>query len=97
MIYHISERTNQDSILHRGLCRDNHAFICLCENVQNWISMFNDPVIFEIDIEKFMKDNPSVDIKTWQPNSDEICVWGDIPKEYVRLSESEVGRWTKRY
>ena len=82
MIYHISERTNQDGILHRGLCRYNHA-------LQNWISIFNDPVIFEIDIEKFMKDNPSVDIKTWQPNSDEICVWGDIPKEYVRLFESE--------
>lgn len=90
MLYHISERTNKDNILHRGLCRDDHAFICLCENVQNWMSMFIDPIIFEIDIEKFMKDNSSVIIKTWQPNLDEICVWGDIPKEYIRLSESEV-------
>ena len=83
MLYHITEKQNQSSISQHGLLRGNHAFICLCVDVNNWIDMFQDPIVFKIDINRFMEENPNVDIRTWQPDSDEVCVWSDIPTRYI--------------
>ena len=87
MIYHITERVNMQSIKQNGLIRQNSAFICLCEHFESWIDMFKNPVIFMVDINSFMKDNPSVNVTTWIPESDEICVWGDIPQRYIKIMD----------
>ena len=84
MIYHITEKHNKNSIITNGLIRNKHAFICLCESVDSWLGMFNKPCIFQVDIDSFMQDNPDVTVTTWQPQSDEICVWSDVPKEYIK-------------
>lgn len=90
-LYHITPQANKQSILINGLIRDNHAFICLCKNPNNWDGLVNNPIIFEIDIRAYIKAYPHIKITTWLPQSDEICVWGDIPKEYIKyVNKSEI-------
>ena len=55
MLYHITEKQNQSSISQHGLLRGNHAFICLCVDVNNCIDMFQDPIVFKVDINRFME------------------------------------------
>ena len=88
-LFHITEQTNKTSILKNGLLRNGHAFICLCKDVNNWIGMFENPFILKINIEAYVQDNPNIDIRTWQPQSDEICVWGDIPLKYISEEEQQ--------
>ena len=40
-----------------------------------------------IEIHAFMEDFPDVAVKTWQPELDEICVWGTIPAKYITKVE----------
>lgn len=91
-LFHITSKQNVDSILTNGLTRGNHAFICLCENPSNWKDLIKDSdrCLFSIDIKAFMLDFPCVDITTWFPQSDEICVWGDIPPKYISVSKNHL-------
>lgn len=83
-LYHITSQANKQSILVNGLTRGNHAFICLCKNPANWHGLVANPIIFKIDMQEYMKDYPYIRVTSWLPQSDEICVWGDIPKEYLK-------------
>ena len=43
--------------------------------------------LLAIEIHAFMEDFPDVAVKTWQPELDEICVWGTIPAKYITKVE----------
>ena len=58
--------------------RGSHAFICLCEDPNNWEGLVNDASIFVVDIQAYKKDFPNICITSWLPESDEICVCGVI-------------------
>lgn len=60
------------------------AFVCLSEYPDSW---FEDYALLSVDIERFMDDFPGIDVRTWQPELDEICVWGSIPPEYISKEE----------
>lgn len=78
-LYHRTSSKNVRSIVENGLVPRN--FICLSEDVNSWVTLGS--AAFRIDIGSFMKDFPEVKVTTWLPESDEICVWGKIPAQYI--------------
>ena len=85
LLYHRTPRENVASILNMGLV-PKYNFVCLSENKNSW---WNDLPLFVVDIDAFIRDYQEVRITTWQPESDEICVWGIIPPKYIRLVNDE--------
>jgi len=80
-LYHRTNPENVNNILEEGLkCKS--FYISLSESISAW--SFLGQAVFTIDIERFIKENPSVKVTTWLPESDEICVWGNIPAEYIK-------------
>ena len=80
LLYH---RTRGDvaSILKDGLIPKPN-FVSLSEGRDSW---WIDLPLLSVDIDAFMRDFPDVQVTTWQPESDEICVWGKIPPKYIKL------------
>ena len=82
ILYHATPSKNLTSILRQGLLRKHglhkSAFISLSEKPNSWIQ--SGMVLLEVDI-----DGLGCPITTWQPKLDEVCVWGDIPPDRVKL------------
>lgn len=87
-LYHVTKPENVESILSDGLlrCHGDHtsAFICLSEDPDSWID--DGLVLLEVEI-----DGLKCRITTWNElePTDEVCVWGDIPPERIRVVEYE--------
>ena len=81
-LYHVTKPENVDSILRNGLLRCHgsyrSAFISLSERPDSWIQ--KGLVLLEVDV-----DGIGCKETTWLPQSDEICVWGDIPPERIKV------------
>ena len=89
MLYHVTEPENVPHILEHGLLRvhGNHksSFISLSENPDSWIR--EGLVLLGVDI-----DGLKCRMTTWNtaPDfSDEVCVWGDIPPERIKVIREE--------
>ena len=83
MLYHVTRPENVPSILERGLLRnhDGHksAFVFLSEDPDSW--MVNGLVLLGVDVD-------GLNIRFTTPlieNTDEICAWGDIPPERIKV------------
>jgi len=86
VLYHITEKENVPSILEKGLLcgglSHRGSFVSLCEE---WISWYEDGLaILEVDI-----DGIDCDIRTWLPQLDEVCVWGDIEPWRIRIFKKD--------
>lgn len=84
-LYHATSSENVESILKNGLlrCHDNHtsAFICLSEKPDSWFQVGQ--TLLSVDI-----DDLDCKITSWIPDGlDEVCVWGDIPPDRIKLHE----------
>lgn len=81
-LYHVTKPENVDSILRDGLLRCHgdytSAFISLSEQPDSW--MQDGLVLLEVDI-----DGIGCMVKTWNNDPDEICVWGDISPERIKV------------
>lgn len=100
-LYHRTKTRNVESILKNGLLRKlperrPRAFICMSADPNSWYNPNEEDqeidswgtfgnAVFKIDIESYRRDNPEVTVTSWLPESDEICVWGDIPAKYLEL------------
>ena len=82
-LYHRTLRENLASIMENGFV-PKYNFVCLSEGKDSW---FNDYALLAIDMHAFMEDFHDVAVKTWQPDLDEICVWGTIPAKYITKVE----------
>lgn len=82
-LYHRTPHKNVASIMKRGLIPE-YNFVCLSEGKDGW---YNDYALLAIDIYAFMDHFPDVAVTTWQPDLDEICVWGIIPAKYITKVE----------
>jgi len=80
-LYHRTPRENLASIMENGLV-PRYNFVCLSEGRYSW---WRDLALVSVDIDAFRRDCPDVRITTWQPELDEICVWGKIPSKYIRI------------
>lgn len=86
MLYHMTPHENLESIFEKGLV-PAYNFVCLCEDPLSW---YQDYARLAVDIDAFRRDNPGVRITTWLPDLDEVCVWGTIPPEYIRLCGRDI-------
>lgn len=81
-LYHVTPPENVDLILKNGLLRCHgdysSAFISLSEHPDSW--MQDGLVLLEVDI-----DGIGCMVRTWGNDLDEICVWGDIPPERIKV------------
>ena len=100
-LYHRTKAQNIKSIIEKGLLRKlperrSRAFICMSVDPNSWYNQDEeDPeidswgtlgnAVFRIDIESYRRDNSEVEVTSWLPESDEVCVWGDIPAKYLKL------------
>ena len=89
-LYHVTKPENVDSILKNGLlrCHGEHrsAFVFLSEDPDSW--MDNGLVLLCVDVD-------GLNVRLTTPlieNTDEICAWGDIPPERIRVVENEQTR-----
>lgn len=87
MLYHVTKPENVDSILKVGLLRnhDGHksAFVFLSEDPDSW--MEDGLVLLGVDVD-------GLNIRMTTPlieNTDEICAWGDIPPERIKVLKNE--------
>jgi len=84
-LYHVTPSENVESILKNGLlrCHGDHksAFIFLSEDPDSWID--DGLVLLDVDVDglKCRFTTPCIE------NTDEICVWGDIPPDRIKLHE----------
>lgn len=83
MLYHVTKPENVDSILKNGLLRNYNghksAFVFLSEDPDSW--MGNGLVLLGVDVD-------GLNIRLTTPlieNTDEICAWGDIPPERIKV------------
>lgn len=83
MLYHVTPQENVEAILRVGLLRCHgeykSAFICLSEYPDSW--MQDGLVLLGVDV-------AGLNVRLTKPlieNTDEICVWGDIPPERIRV------------
>ena len=83
MLYHVTKSENVQSILEHGLLRnhDGHksAFVFLSEDPDSW--MEDGLVLLGVDVE-------GLNVRLTTPlieNTDEICAWGDIPPERIKV------------
>ena len=82
-LYHVTPKENVESILKSGLlrCHGDHksAFVFLSEKRDSWF--VDGLVLLEVNIEglKCRVTSPCID------NTDEICVWGDIPSKRIKV------------
>ena len=85
ILYHATPRENVASILEKGLLRNHgdhrNAFISLSERPDSW--MHDGLTLLDVDI-RGMKCR-----MTWwfEEGLDEVCVWGDIPADRIKLHE----------
>ena len=89
-LYHVTKPENVDSILKNGLlrCHGDHksAFVFLSEDPDSW--MDNGLVLLCVDVD-------GLNVRLTTPlieNTDEICAWGDIPPERIRVVENVQAR-----
>ena len=87
MLYHVTKPENVPSILEHGLlrCHGDHksAFVFLSEDPDSW--MDNGLVLLGVDVD-------GLNVRMTTPlieNTDEICVWGDIPPERIKVMKNE--------
>jgi len=87
ILYHATPRENVKSILKNGLlrCHGDHksAFVFLSEDPDSW--MDDGLVLLDVDVD-------GLDCRLTTPcieNTDEICVWGDIPPDRIKLHERD--------
>ena len=89
-LYHVTKPENVESILKYGLlrCHGDHksAFVFLSEDPDSWI--VDGLVLLEVDVDGLncRLTTPLIE------NTDEICAWGDIPPERIRVVENEQAR-----
>jgi len=82
-LYHVTKPENVESILEHGLlrCHGDHksAFVFLSEDPDSWID--DGLVLLEVDVDGLncRMTTPCIE------NTDEICAWGDIPPERIRV------------
>ena len=83
MLYHVTKPENVPSILKHGLLRSHgdhrSAFVFLSEDPDSW--MDNGLVLLGVDVE-------GLNVRLTTPlieNTDEICAWGDIPPERIKI------------
>lgn len=84
-LYHVTSPENLDSILKDGLLlehgENSAPYISLSEQPDSWIK--DGLVLLEVNI-----DGLPCRITTWNfkpENLDEVCVWGDIPPERIKV------------
>lgn len=95
-LYHRTSKSKLNSILEKGLLRGGvgeYGYVCLSEGRDTWKLDHNftdgtkfggkNSIVLKIDIFKYMQDYPEIEVKTWQPQSDEINVYGNIPPKYI--------------
>ena len=82
ILYHVTPTENVESILKDGLLRchgdSKSAFICLSEKPDSW--MKEGLVLLQVDI-----DGIGCDVRCWGAETDEICVWGDISPDRIKV------------
>ena len=90
LLYHATPRENVASILEKGLLRNHgdhrHAFISLSERPDSW--MHDGLVLLDVDI-------GGMECRmTWWfgEDLDEVCVWGDIPADRIKLHKEGVSK-----
>lgn len=84
-LYHVTNPENLDSILKEGLLLEHDGYyapyISLSEQPDSW--MKEGLALLEVDI-----DGLDCVISSWNfppDNLDEVCVWGDIPPERIKV------------
>ena len=83
MLYHVTPKENVESILKEGLlrCHGEHksAFIFLSEDPDSWID--DGLVLLGVDVDGLncRLTRPCID------HTDEICAWGDIPPDRIKV------------
>ena len=85
ILYHVTPSANVESILKNGLLRvhgsNKSSFISLSEKPDSW--MQDGLTLLDVDI-----DGLDCKITSWIPEGlDEVCVWGDIPPDRIKLHE----------
>ncbi len=83
ILYHVTQKENVDSILKDGLlrCHGNHesAFISLSEDPDSWLT--DGLVVLGVNVSGL-----KCRLTTWAPDGlDEVCAWGDIPPDRIRV------------
>ena len=88
MLYHVTKPENVPSILEHGLLRNHDgnksAFVFLSEDPDSW--MDNGLVLLGVDVD-------GLDVRMTNPcieNTDEICAWGDIPPERIKVLKMKI-------
>ena len=82
ILYHVTPKDNLKSILNGGLlrCHGKHKsfYISLSEKPDSW--MQDGLVLLSVDIKGI-----GCRVTWWGEETDEVCVWGDIPPNRIKV------------
>ena len=81
-LYHVTQAENVESILKNGLLRGGGkrkgCFVHCSESPTSWYTP--DMALLRVNI-----DGIGCEMTTFLPESDEILIWGDVPRERITV------------